>query len=118
MSESYELNGQIKVIGETNEYGSNGFTKREVVVTTEADTDYPQDLKVEFIKDKCGILDQFREGQNVTVKFNLRGREYNGNYYVNLQAWRIESDDIPQDEPAAVPDPVQEPAGVDDDLPF
>jgi len=113
MSESYELNGQIKVINETQTFDS-GFQKRELVVTTEGDTDYPQDVKLEVIKDKCALLDQFREGQNVTVKFNLRGNEYKGKYYVNLQAWRIESDDIPQDEPAAEPDPAQEPAGDDD----
>ena len=29
-------------------------------------------------------------GQEVTVHFNLRGNEYNGKYYVNLQAWRLD----------------------------
>jgi single-strand DNA-binding protein len=30
------------------------------------------------------------EGDEITVKFDVRGREYNGNYYVDLNAWRIE----------------------------
>ena len=116
MSESYELNGEIHFIDETKEYGSNGFQKREIVVVTEGDTDYPQLIKVEFVKDKCAILDQFSVGQNVTVKFNMRGREYNGNYYTNIQGWKIDSDDIPQDEPTPVQ--AQDDAGDDDNLPF
>ena len=49
-----ELQGSIKLIGETKSFGANGFRKREIVVTTEEQ--YPQDLLVELIKDKCDLL--------------------------------------------------------------
>ena len=84
---SYEITGQIKAIYETQEFAS-GFTKREFVVTT--DEKYPQDIKLEFVKDKCAILNEYNEGQTVTVNFNLRGNEYKERYYVNLVAWNIE----------------------------
>lgn len=83
----YEVSGKIKLISDTQTYPS-GFSKREFVVTTE-DSKYPQDLKFEVMKDKCSVLDDFKEGQPVNVNFDIRGNEYNGKYYVNLNCWKI-----------------------------
>lgn len=85
----YETAGKLKWIGDTQSFPS-GFTKREFVVTTAADK-YPQDLKFEVVKDKCSILDGFKEGSDVRVNFDIRGNEYNGKYYVNLACWKLES---------------------------
>ena len=82
----YEIEGPIKVIMDTQTFGS-GFAKREFVITTEEK--YPQDVKLELIKEKVGLLDKFSEGQRVKASFNLRGNEYHGKYYVNLQAWKL-----------------------------
>lgn len=70
-------------------FGS-GFTKREFVITT-GDTKWPQDIKFEVVKDKCALLDQFSTGQAVSVSFDIRGNEYNGKYYVNLNCWKIQA---------------------------
>jgi len=82
-----ELQGKIILIKETETVGANGFQKREFVIET-ADQ-YPQKIKLEFTKDKCGLLDNYAVGANVKVDFNLRGSEYNGKYYVTVQAWKI-----------------------------
>lgn len=89
-----EVQGKIKVIGETKEFGSNGFQKREVVVTTEEQ--YPQVIMVEFVQDKCAILDNYQAGQNVKIGINLRGREWvspqgETKYFNTIQGWRIEN---------------------------
>ncbi len=84
----YEASGKIKLISETQNFPS-GFSKREFVVTT-GDTKYPQDLKFEMVKDKCAILDNYKEGSDVKVSFDVRGNEYNGKYYVNLSCWKLE----------------------------
>ena len=84
---SLQLTGTIKVIFQTETYPS-GFTKREFVVTTKEQ--YPQDVKIELVKDKTAILDSFSEGQEVTVHFNLKGNEFNGKYYVSLQGWKVD----------------------------
>ena len=84
---SLQLTGTIKVIFQTETYPS-GFTKREFVVTTKEQ--YPQDVKFELVKDKTAILDSLREGQEVTVHFNVRGNEYQGKYFVSLQGWKVE----------------------------
>lgn len=88
---TYELEGSIKLIGDTASYGSKGFTKREIVVTT-ADR-FPQDIKFEFVKDKTELLDKFRVGQQVKIAFDIRGSEYNGKYYVSLTGWKIDNSD-------------------------
>lgn len=84
----YESQGAIKVINDTQTFGS-GFTKREFVITV--DSKFPQDIKFEVVKEKCEWLDKFATGQQVTVSFDIRGNEYNGKYYVNLVCWKIQA---------------------------
>lgn len=84
---SYELTGKIKLIQDEQQFNS-GFRKREAVVTVE-DGKYSQDILLEFLQDKIELLNGFAPGQEVTVSFNIRGREYNGRYFNNLAAWKI-----------------------------
>jgi hypothetical protein len=122
---SYELSGKLKVVMETQTFGS-GFTKREFVVTTEEQ--YPQEIKFELIKEKTSAVDSYRPGDRVKVSFNLRGNEYNGKYFTNLQAWRIEADNSigsvppPLDPMAAMPRAAAPATPLEDigedDLPF
>ena len=111
-----KINGKIKLIMDSQSWDS-GFTKREFVVTT--NEQYPQDVKLEFIKDKTTLLDGLSEGEEVEVSFNVRGNEYNGKYYVNLQAWRLTKVESHSNTDSGPPEPDFEPAGdQDDDLPF
>ena len=87
----YEAAGKMKWIGTTQSFPS-GFTKREFVVTTAHDK-YPQDLKFDMMKDKCQLLDDFELGQDVQVSFDIRGREYNGKYFVDLSCWKLHAAD-------------------------
>ena len=107
-----QLTGKVKVVFDSQTFGS-GFEKREIVITTAEQ--YPQDIKFEVYKDKCKDLDAFGPGNDVTVDFNLRGNEYNGKYFVNLNAWKIELADL-SSTPA--PQPAQTQSEGDDDLPF
>ncbi|NHF58706.1 DUF3127 domain-containing protein [Flavobacteriaceae bacterium TP-CH-4] len=89
-----EVEGKIKLIGETQTFGNNGFRKREVVVTTEEQ--YPQHIMVEFVQDKTELLNNFTVGQPVKISINLRGREWTNpqgevKYFNSIQGWRIES---------------------------
>lgn len=89
-----EIQGKVKMIGETQTFGNNGFRKREIVITT--DEQYPQHLLVEFIQDKTELLNNYQVGQNVKISINLRGREWvnpqgETKYFNSIQGWRIES---------------------------
>ena len=117
------------MIDETKTYGTNGFRKREVVITTEEQ--YPQHILVEFIQDKTDLLDAYKEGEAVKISINLRGREWTNpqgetKYFNSIQGWRIErlqeegSDpNIPPVPPVGSFEPVDEINEDDhDDLPF
>jgi hypothetical protein len=122
-----EVTGKIKKIDETKTFGNNGFRKREVVVTT--DEQYPQFLLIEFIQDKCDLLDNYNVGEDVKISINLRGREWvnpegEAKYFNAIQGWRIEKR---QEGSAEVP-PIESMDGFEpannvnddepDDLPF
>lgn len=123
-----EVEGKIKLITDTKEFGSNGFRKREVVVTTEEQ--YPQHILVEFVQDKTEVLDQYKVGQRVKIGINLRGREWvspqgETKYFNSLNGWRIENleSSSPAGAPPIPPADQFEPAtdlndDEDDDLPF
>lgn len=85
----YELTGTVKEIFEEKTFGS-GFNVREFVVTTEADK-YPQDICLQCVKEKVEMVNKLKRGDSVKVSFDLRGREYQGRYFVNLNAWKIEA---------------------------
>jgi len=116
---AYDLTGKVKLIQDAQTFGS-GFTKREMVVTVE-DGKYPQEINLEFVQDKVSLLDTVQVGQEVTVTFDIRGREYNGRYFNNLQGWRIQTGAAPSaDEKPPVSDK-DVPADFDeyeDDIPF
>ncbi|MCH2200046.1 MAG: DUF3127 domain-containing protein [Flavobacteriales bacterium] len=129
---SYELRGKLTKIFDTQTFNS-GFTKREFVVTTEEQ--YPQDIKFELIKDKTSMIEQYNVGDVLNVKFDIRGSEWNGKYFVNLNAWRVDpaaagaGAAAPQEAAASgqsTPPPPAAPAPTDidlgsaeeDDLPF
>ncbi len=91
MSQSFEMEGSVKVIQDLQTFDS-GFSKREFVVEVE-DGKYPQLVNFECLKEKAELIDGLEVGDQVKVRFDIRGREYNGRYFVNLAAWKIEKTD-------------------------
>ncbi|MDP4606584.1 MAG: DUF3127 domain-containing protein [Flavobacteriaceae bacterium] len=92
-----EVIGTLKKIEDTKTFGAKGFRKREVVILTEEQ--YPQPLMIEFVQDKCDLLDRFSAGQSVKISINLRGREWENpqgevKYFNSIQGWRIESNAV------------------------
>jgi hypothetical protein len=88
-----EVSGKIKMLGESKNVGSGSFLKRELVVTT--DEQYPQHILVEFVQDKCDLLNNYQVGDSVKVSINLRGREWVDpqgvtKYFNAIQGWRVE----------------------------
>jgi hypothetical protein len=70
------------------EQKTDSFKAREFVIETSGE--YPQFVKFQLTQDKCSVVDKFNEGDEVTVHFDLRGREWQGKYFTNLNAWKIE----------------------------
>lgn len=117
------------MISDTQTFGNNGFRKREVVVTTEEQ--YPQHILVEFVQDKCDLLNNFKVGQAVKISINLRGREWvnpqgETKYFNSIQGWRVETlqteegkNNMPPVPPMDAFEPADDINDEDhDDLPF
>lgn len=73
---------------------SEKFKKREFIITDNS-SQYPQHISFQLTQDKCGLLDQYKVGDELKVHFNLRGREWTSpkgeiKYFNTLEAWRIE----------------------------
>ena len=83
----YKAEGKLEKIFDT-EQKSASFQAREFVIEV-ADGQYPQMVKFQLVQDKCALVDDYAEGDSIEVEFDLRGREWNGKYFTNLQAWRI-----------------------------
>lgn len=84
---TFEIEGTLHKIFEI-ESKSSSFQTREFVITTEGT--YPQFVKFQLTQDKCSIIDGCQEGEKIKVSFDLRGREWQGKYFTNLNAWKVE----------------------------
>ena len=124
---SFEVEGKLHKKYET-ENKTDSFQAREFVILVESGN-YPQYVKFQLVQDRCALLDAYEEGEEIKVHFDLRGREWQGKYFTNLNAWRLEkaSAAAAPEPPAAdssggfFPSPDNEPSGggaADDDLPF
>jgi single-stranded DNA-binding protein len=87
-----EVTGKIKVVNAEQQVSAS-FKKRELVVATEEQ--YPQFISINFVQDKCDLLNNYNVGEAVKVSINLRGREWTNpqgevKYFNDIQGWRIE----------------------------
>ena len=82
-------------------------------------------------EDKVRDLEKYQVGDKVKISFNLSSREYNGRWYTDVRAWRIEPAGAVQPAqqyapaapaaPATAPMPTADDMSTplsDDDLPF
>lgn len=118
-----QLTGMLSQIGDV-EVISDKFSKRQFVIQVH-EGQYTKTVALQFVNDKTSKLDGLQLGQEVTVKFNIESREYNGKWFTNLTAWYLSKGEaantgyIPNAQPAQ--QPVQQPytpAPQSDGMPF
>ncbi len=102
MAKGYEIEGKVHLINDVQSFDS-GFSKREFVIEVE-DGKYPQMVKFEAVKDKTSLTDGLKKGDAVKVFFDIRGNEYKGRYFVNLNAWKLEKSGAASGNASAPPD--------------
>ena len=117
---SYEVIGKLTAKYDTVQR-TETFEKTEDI-NGRAITNY---VKFQCVQDKTSLLDRFTLGEDIKVMFNLKGTKWvkdgKENYITNLDAWRIESvklgqqDAMPESSFAHTPPP---PGEMVDDLPF
>ena len=128
MSQFFDYTGVVEEVHETQSFGSNGFTKREVLIGNDVDSPskYPNPVKFTFKKDNCSLLDGIKKGQRAKIHFVIDGRRWEGprgvQFFVDLTGLKIEvlNADGSSTEPVPAPAEPDFPAdaGDVDDMPF
>ena len=88
----------------------NKFVKQDFVIETDAKYN-PEICFTLFGDNKVSMLPLLTIGQEFEVHFNLSSREYNGKYYTQAQAWKIETATTQEEEDAFI-------AELNEDSPF
>ena len=65
------------------------WVKRNFIINNGSDYN-PEVCCQVFGKEKVDALNDFQVGQELEVSINLSSREFNGKYYHNIDAWKIE----------------------------
>lgn len=69
--------------------GKNGeWKKQEIIVDTEGQ--HPKKVCVSVWGDKIN-MSQLQIGNKLKIDFDVESREYNGKWYTDIKAWRIDS---------------------------
>ena len=123
---SFEVNGTLVKKYETETKGES-FRVRDFVIKTDDGSQYDNFVKFQTTQDRTSIIDDFNEGDEMKVHFDLRGRQWQDKYFTNLNAWRVEkvgggSGSAPASSGPSfdnMPSASEEPsAEASDDLPF
>lgn len=83
-----ELSGKIfKVMPLETGEGKNGVWKKQQIIIETTSDKYPKKVAVQL----WGDLTEkgFQEGAEISVEFDVESREYNGKWYTDAKAWRI-----------------------------
>jgi hypothetical protein len=126
-----DINGRvIQVLPEQSGEGKNGIWKKQDFIL-ETESQYPKKICITVWGDKIDSQ-MMQEGNQVNVSFDVESREYNGRWYTDVKAWKMEMAGegqssgggfAPQPAPAnqaSAPAKLSEElkATGDDDLPF
>ena len=119
-----EIKGKIiEILPEKSGQSANGeWRKQEYVLETQSN--YPKKICFMAWGDKIGEFD-LKQGDNVEVSIDLESREYNGRWYTDVKAWKVNKDDAGSfrekigEEPDRIK--IENDAGLsldDDEIPF
>ncbi len=97
--------------------GKNGqWKKQDIIVETESQ--YPKKICVSVWGDKIDA-NQLQPGALLKIDFDVESREYNGRWYTDIKAWKIETASAASVANADSPAKMNtDTASKDDDLPF
>lgn len=116
-----KITGVVKVIRDLESGVSKAgkeWSKRDLVVTQDADSKYPKDACITFFGEKMDSISRMKVGDEVDVELNIESREFNDRWYTNLNGFRADIVVNDTQSPFVKPESTWEPPTEDDDLPF
>ena len=112
-----ELQGKVIValpIESGTSKSGNAWQKQNFVIETAGQ--YPKKVCLQLFGDKVNECPAV--GDEVKVSFDAESREYNGRWYTQLNAWKVEKQNAQPTAAAPQPAPAQAQTQEDDGLPF
>jgi hypothetical protein len=79
----------VQVLPVETGMGRNGEWKKQSIVV-ETDGQFPKKVCVTAWGDKINAS-QLQIGKRLTIDFDLESREYNGRWYTDVKAWKVEA---------------------------
>lgn len=88
---SLEVSGKVlQILQEQSGEGKNGrWVKQDFVIETEEQ--FPKKVCFSTWGDKAAEVKKLSAGDSIIVSFNVESREYNGKWYTDLRAWKIQT---------------------------
>lgn len=93
----------LKVLDpETGTSAKGEWSKQGFIIETEGE--YPKQIHISIWNNKIE-LSQFKEGDVLNVDVNISSREFNGKWYTEVQAWKIDKiGGVDKNEPELQPE--------------
>lgn len=122
-----EFEGKVlEILPPVSGQSARGTWERQTVVFEQPNKQYGKELAVTFMN-KAQDVASLRVGESYLVSFDIESRNYQGRWYTDVRAWRIQP--LQQNAAPAMPDmppfaeepmatPASSSAGVIDDMPF
>jgi single-strand DNA-binding protein len=114
--QEFSITGTVHHVGDVQTRGAKGFQVQQLVLAI-ADGEYEQMVAFDVTGKKVEILRGVSVGMDATVHFDLRGREWQGKFFTNLHAWKVEVKS-PASATAPLPQPTPESEDKDMEVPF
>ena len=73
---------------QTGESQRGPWQKVDVVIETQGD--HPESVCITCWGELCDMAKTFNKGEVITAAIKIKSREYNGNWYTDVRAWKIE----------------------------
>lgn len=87
-----ELKGKlVQVLQEQTGSGKNGTWVKQGFILEAADGQYLRKVYFTMWGEKTQQLKAIKPGTEIKVSFGLESREFNGKYYTDARAWKIET---------------------------
>lgn len=123
-----EFEGKVlEILAPVTGQSARGTWERQTVVFEQPNKQYGKELAVTFMN-KAQEVANLRVGENYIVSFDIESRNYQGRWYTDVRAWRVQPVQSQAQPPVQdMPSFMEEPqpsystgaaAGVIDDMPF
>lgn len=132
MSNNITFTGRVSAVlpVESGTSASGKSWSRQTIVITEENVQYPASIAVTLFNSE--LVGTVAAGEAITAHLSVKASEYQGRYFNNISAWKIEStgsaapvptsgntaNPYPAAQSASALAPAPQPACRQDDLPF